>query len=210
MQSAPRERGAEPRPVRGRLSPSAAAVVIHLIGRDGRSLGLVPLGEAVKSARAQGLDVLPVDVRQHPPVYRMVDWSRYRYEHERKRPRPHPEEKPPKIVQITAATDEHDLAVKERTARRLLDAGYRVRLRLFYRGRQIFHPELGERVLERLIGALADAANPSGHPVREGRYLSVTLTPSARGHAPAAKSDKSKIERGAHDDSGSEHSITHP
>jgi translation initiation factor IF-3 len=94
-----------------------------------------------------------------------------------------------KEVKIRSRTEAHDLAFKTAHIRRFLELGHRVKISVFFKGREIARPELGRATLEKMLVSIADAASPEGDPRMEGRNLSVMLVPvkSATHVAPASQ-----------------------
>ncbi len=82
-----------------------------------------------------------------------------------------------KEVKMGARTDKHDLEFKVRHIRRFVEEGQRVKVSIFFRGREITHPEMGQKMLEQIMGLVQDVAQPEGTARMEGRNMSVLLTP---------------------------------
>ena len=76
-----------------------------------------------------------------------------------------------------ARTEKHDLEFKVRHIRRFVEDGQRVKVSVFFRGREITHPEMGQKMLEQVMGLVQDIAQPEGTARMEGRNMSVLLTP---------------------------------
>ena len=75
-----------------------------------------------------------------------------------------------------ARTDKHDLEFKVRHIKRFVEEGQRVKVSVFFRGREITHPEMGQKMLEQVVSLVQDVAQPEGNPRMEGRNMSVLLT----------------------------------
>jgi len=151
-----------------------------VIGPKGEQLGIMPLHEALKQVEAQGLDLVEVAPEAQPPVCRMMDYGKFRYEQKKKS---HATKKHSvveiKEVKMGSRTDAHDVAHKVRNIRQFLERGQRVKVSVFFRGREITHPELGRQMLSGVVGQLQDIAKVDIEPRLEGRSMAMLLTPKA-------------------------------
>lgn len=151
------------------------AAQIRVIGADGENLGLMATDDALRKARERGLDLIEVDARASPPVYKMGDLGRHRYEAKKKKRRDKSREM--KEIRLRPKTDDHDLAFKTRAAHRMLEDGHSVKLVVRFRGREIVHPEKAREQLAAMLPTLADVAHVDGRIVFEGRTMSVLVVP---------------------------------
>lgn len=139
----------------------------------------MPLHEALKIAENQGIDLVEVAPEAQPPVCRIMDYGKFRYEQKKKS---HGAKKKQTFVSIKevkmgSRTDSHDLAYKVRNIRRFIERGQRVKVSVFFRGREITHPELGRHMLEGVFGQVQDIAKLDVSPRLEGRNMAMLLTP---------------------------------
>lgn len=138
-------------------------------------------------AREAGLDLVEVDSNGQPPVCRILDYGKFKYEQAKRERDARKHQRGTMIheVRLRPRTGQHDIDLKVRIATRLLAAGDKVKLSVMFRGREISHPEVGREVLNKAISGLGDTASIEKPPGMEGRFLTVILTPTAKG--PAAK-----------------------
>jgi translation initiation factor IF-3 len=139
----------------------------------------MPLHEALKIAENQEIDLVEVAPEAQPPVCRIMDYGKFRYEQKKKS---HGAKKKQtfvsvKEVKMGSRTDSHDLAYKVRNIRRFIERGQRVKVSVFFRGREITHPELGRHMLEGVFGQVQDIAKLDVSPRLEGRNMAMLLTP---------------------------------
>ncbi len=139
----------------------------------------MPLHEALKLAESQGLDLVEVAPEAQPPVCRVLDYGKFRYLQKKKS---HGAKKKQtfvavKEVKMGSRTDRHDLVYKVRNIRRFIERGQRVKVSVFFRGREITHPELGRQMLEGVLGQVQDIAKLDITPRLEGRSMAMLLTP---------------------------------
>jgi translation initiation factor IF-3 len=160
---------------------------VRLIAEDGEQRGIVPLAEALAYAEEQGLDLVQVG-SSNPVVCRLMDYSKHRYEqkrHEREAKR-HSAKQRLKILKLHVKIASHDLETKIKHAREFLEHGESVQVQVVFRGREQTHPELAERILGQVTGALAEAGHALAKPNREGRVMSITIAPGLGKAAKAA------------------------
>jgi len=152
---------------------------VRVIDVDGHQAGIMPLREAIKLAESRGLDLVEVASGAQPPVCRVTDFDKYRYAQKKKA---HDSRRSSstsliKEVKMGARTEKHDVEFKVKHIRRFVDEGQRVKLSIWFRGREITHPELGRTLIQSILEQVKDIAQPEGLPRMEGRNMSVLLTP---------------------------------
>ncbi len=151
---------------------------VRVIDADGHQAGIMSAREALSLAQSRGLDLVEVASTAQPPVCRVMDFDKYRYTQKKKS---HTKKSSGgssiKEVKMGARTDKHDLEFKVRHIRRFVEDGQRVKVSIFFRGREITHPEMGHKMLEQIMGLVQDIAQPEGTARMEGRNMSVLLTP---------------------------------
>jgi len=142
-------------------------------------LGVMPLHEALKMVETQGIDLVEVSPEAQPPVCRMMDYGKYRYQ-QRKRSQGAKKKQTfvaVKEVKMGSRTDPHDLVYKVRNIRKFIERGQRGKVSVFFRGREITHPELGREMLNRVVGQVQDVAKVDITPRLEGRSMALLLVP---------------------------------
>jgi translation initiation factor IF-3 len=149
----------------------------------------MPPPQALAIARTKGLDLVEIAATAVPPVCRIMDFGRYQYQ-EQKRARS--AKKHQKIIEVKEIkfrpkVDEHDYQFKKKHIERFLADGDKVKATIFFRGREMAHPEIGRRILERLIDDLADVAVPENMPRQEGNQMHTILSQKVGGKKPPAK-----------------------
>lgn len=151
----------------------------------------MPPPQALAIARQKGLDLVEISPTAVPPVCRIMDFGKYQYQ-EQKRSREakkHQRVIEVKEIKFRPKVDEHDYQFKKKHIERFLGEGDKVKATIFFRGREMAHPEIGRRILERLIGELAELAVAETMPRQEGNQMHVILSGRAgRKSAPKPKS----------------------
>lgn len=163
---------------------------VRLIDEEGNQVGIVALRDAQQMAEERGFDLVEVAPNAVPPVCRIMDYGKFRYEQSKKEreARKHQKQFELKEVRLKPKTDDHDIDVKAKQARKFLLAGDKVKFTLRFRGREIFHPDIGLEMLERMAEDLRDVAVVEQKPLMEGRVLSLLLAPGAKARQQGSKS----------------------
>ena len=136
---------------------------------------------AIELAVEHGLDLVEVAPTAKPPVCRIMDFSKYKYDQEKKERRIKRNQHIAhlKEIRIKPHIDQHDYLVKLRQAITFLEKKDKVKLNLFFRGREMAFFQQGQRLLERFVQDLLDHGQVEKDPLMEGRVLSVVLAPKA-------------------------------
>jgi translation initiation factor IF-3 len=138
----------------------------------------MPPPQALAIARQKGLDLVEISPTAVPPVCRIMDFGKYQYQ-EQKRSREakkHQKVIEVKEIKFRPKVDEHDYQFKKKHIERFLAEGDKVKATIFFRGREMAHPEIGRRILERLIGELSDVAIAENAPRQEGNQMHTILS----------------------------------
>jgi translation initiation factor IF-3 len=163
---------------------------IRVIDDTGQQLGIMPPPQALAIAKQKGLDLVEISPTAVPPVCRIMDFGKYQYQ-EQKRSREakkHQRVIEVKEIKFRPKVDEHDYDFKKKHIERFLADGDKVKATIFFRGREMAHPEIGRRILERLIADLGDQAIAETMPRQEGNQMHVILTGRAtRKNVPKAR-----------------------
>lgn len=162
-----------------RINQGILAREIRLVGEKGEQLGVMPILQAREMARKQNLDLVEVAPTAVPPVCRLLDYGKYRYEQAKKEREQRKSQKVSLLreVRLRPKIGIHDFESKARIAKKLLDGGDRVKVTVRFRGREITHPEIGWRLIQRMTELLQGAAAIARQPVIEERNMNVILLP---------------------------------
>ena len=127
------------------------------------------------------MDLVEVSPNSDPPVCKVMDYGKFKYRQNKKAHDAKKRQKVIKIkeVKITPNTEEHDIQFKLTHARRFLNDGSKVKVTVFFRGRQITHQELGLKILDRFVMELEEMADVEEQPKQEGRKLALIMAPKA-------------------------------
>ncbi len=152
---------------------------VRLIDENGEPLGVVPAREAVETAKEKGLDLIEVAPQAQPPVCRIMDYGKYKYELGKKERDQHRKQKQQEVkeLKLSPRTAEHDFQVRVRRAIEFLGEGDKVKVSMLFKAREITHPEIGRRLMERMVEELADHATVIKPIGLEGKIMSLIVTP---------------------------------
>ena len=150
-----------------------------MIGPNAEQLGVVIINRAVELAREHGLDLVEIAPTAKPPVCRIMDFAKFRYDQEKKERRLKKNQRIVQLKQIRLKPfiDENDYKVKLKQALNFLEKKKKVRVNMFFRGREMAHAELGQRILERMVTDTGPLGQPEKSPFFEGRVMSVVIAP---------------------------------
>ncbi|MCL0045671.1 translation initiation factor IF-3, partial [Nitrospinaceae bacterium] len=152
---------------------------VSLIGNDGEQLGVFPTQEALNMAEEKDQDLVEVAPNSSPPVCRIMDYGKFKYQQSK---RAHEAKKKQKIINVKEVklrpnTDQHDYDFKLKNAFRFLESGDKVKVLVFFRGREIVHRENGQKLLVRVTEKLEDIAVVEQEAKQEGRTLCMIFAP---------------------------------
>lgn len=142
-------------------------------------VGVMSAREALNIAEARGLDLLEIAPNASPPTCKIMDYGKWKYENKKKEKEAKKKQTviTVKEIQVRPRTDDHDLDVKVRHARRFLLEGDKVKVNLRFMGRELAHQEFGMKTLKRVESMLTDIANVETAPRVEGKQAFLLLSP---------------------------------
>ncbi len=151
---------------------------IRVIDDTGQQLGIMPPPQALAIAKQKGLDLVEISPTAVPPVCRIMDFGKYQYQEQKRarEARRHQKVIEVKEIKFRPKVDEHDYQFKKKHIERFLEDGDKVKATIFFRGREMAHPEIGRRILERLVDELADVAVAESMPRMEGNQMHTILS----------------------------------
>ena len=162
-----------------RINEKIRADQVRLIGAEGEQVGIVSLQEALSYADRLNLDLVEVAPMANPPVCKVMDYGKYRYEQEQKAKEARKRQTTISIkeIKLRPKIDDHDFETKKGHVERFLKKGDKVKLTIMFRGRELVHPHLGEKLLRRMAVELADIGEVESQPNLDGRNMVMMLAP---------------------------------
>jgi len=151
---------------------------VRCIDDEGKQLGIIDTEDALAMASKKGLDLVEIAPNQRPPVARIMDFGKYKYELKKKEQASKKKQHHVQVkeVRVRPKIAEHDIQVKVRQARSFLEHGDKVEVNCLFRGREMVHKEVAERVMTHVFELLRDVAKVEREPHMDGRRMIMLLT----------------------------------
>jgi len=155
---------------------------VRVVGPDGEQLGILPIDQALARAQDSGMDLVEVSPMAKPPVCKIMDYGKFKYTEKKKQ---NEAKKKQVVVQLKEVklrprTEDHDYNVKTGKIREFLHEANKARVTVMFRGREITHRELGQKVLQRVIEDMKEVAVIEAAPRMEGRQMFMILAPNPK------------------------------
>ncbi len=152
---------------------------VRVVAEDGSNLGVLSTEQALKRAQEAGLDLVEVNPKANPPVCKILDFGKYKYEEKKKQREAKKKQTVVEVkeIKIRPKTDDHDLEVKIRAARKFIEAGNKVKVICRFRGREITHPQVALSQLQHILSRVEDIANIEQRPEMEQRTMALVVAP---------------------------------
>ena len=162
-----------------RVNNRIRASQLRLIGENGEQLGIVTLDEALNEAQKEGLDLVEVAPNATPPVARIMDYGKLKYDKKKKE---HESKKKQHVIRIKEVRfrpriSDNDFEIKIRSIKKFLEEGFKVKVTIMYRGREMARQDLGENLLDRIKEVLKNAAEIEKRGELERRRFSILMAP---------------------------------
>lgn len=142
-------------------------------------VGVVSLDEALMQAREAGLDLVEISPNAEPPVCKILDFSRYKYDAKKKLQEAKKKQKKTvlKEMKFKVNIGQGDFDVKLRKIRAFLEEGDKVKISLWFKGREIMHREKGDELFGKIIENLGSVAKIDSEPKMEGKQIIMVISP---------------------------------
>ncbi|HEX5744225.1 MAG TPA: translation initiation factor IF-3 [Candidatus Saccharimonadales bacterium] len=169
-----------------RLNDQIRANRLRVIDEDGKQLGVLSRQEALEAAREQDLDLVEISPEADPPVCKIIDWGKYNYQRTKQQQKNRKTSKSLDMKQMRFGLkiSDHDLGIKMNKVSKFLEAGHKVKITIFYRGREQAHKEIGFQKAQKVIEDFGDTIIVDQQPQLAGRQLNFVVR-----HNPRSKSN---------------------
>ena len=173
-----------------RINREIRADKLRVVTEGGEQLGILTLREALAKAEEMGLDLVEIAPTAKPPVAKIIDYGKFRYHQAKKEKEGKKAQVQIKVkeIKLKPNIDTHDFQTKIKHARDFLAKGNKVRVTIVFRGREMLHIDLGQKVVEQFCEELSDISTLESPPKLMGRAMSTVLSPSGKRPKPAAAS----------------------
>ena len=151
-----------------------------MINPDGQQLGVYPIRQALTLAEEAGLDLVEINPRAEPPVCRIMDFGKFKYEQKKQA---NAAKKKQKVIEVKEIkfrpkTDSHDFDFKMKHVKRFIEEGNKAKITIRFRGREMAHPEIAARLLDRVVEEVKDMVVIEQSYRMEGRTMTMILAPA--------------------------------
>ena len=163
-----------------RINERIFASNLRVLDAEGKQIGILTRFDALQKAKELGVDLVEVAPMANPPVVRIIDFKKFLYQESKKK---NEEKKRSKVsetkeIRLGPFMNDHDLRTMIRRGTGFLEDNDKVRLIVKFMGRQIAHPEFGQQIMQRTIGALSSLSKLERDPHFEGKQLIAILSPN--------------------------------
>lgn len=154
---------------------------MRVIDDEGQPVGIMTVRDALAFAQEKGLDLIEVAPNAQPPVCRIMDYGKYKYEQGKREREQHRKQKQQDIkgIKMRPVTADHDFQVRLRATQKFLEDGDKVKVTIQFKAREITHPEIARRLMEKMMEAVADHAVIEKPPSIEGKMMTMILSPKS-------------------------------
>ena len=156
---------------------------MRVVDADGKQLGVISISQALAAAQQRGMDLVEVAPNATPPVCRIVDFGKYKYEQEKRDREARKSQHGNKLkeIKLRLNIDRHDYETKLNHIVGFLSEGMKIKVSLFFRGRENAHPELGQQLMEKVLVDLEGAGRADVPPRAIGRSVQMMIGPARGG-----------------------------
>ena len=175
-----------------RINREIQAPQVRVISETGSQVGVISLRDAQIMAHEAGLDLVEISPNANPPVCKIIDYGKYRYQKTKKEKEGKKSQHQVKVkeIKVKPNIDVHDYQTKLKHAKEFLTKGNKVRVTCSFRGREMLHTELGDKLLERFCGDLEEYSVIEAPKKRMGRSMSLVLAPALKKKTSAEENNK--------------------
>lgn len=161
------------------INEKIKAKEVRLIDENGKQLGIVPTGEAIRLAKERDLDLVEVSPKADPPVCKIMDFGRYKYQLAKKAQEAKKKQTVIQVKEIKLGLkiEPHDLGFKIKHIRDFLTDGNKVKVVIMFKGREILHVDMGEKLAQKIIDAVKDVGNLENRQKFDGRNIVMVFAP---------------------------------
>lgn len=155
------------------MNHAIRASTLRVIDEDGAQIGVLSKEEAIRMAQDRDLDLVEISPNANPPVAKIVDWGKYNYQRTKQLQKTKRNSKSLEVKQMRFGLKigDHDLGIKLRKISEFLEQGHKVKIVIFYRGRELAHKDIGFTLAEKVIGILGDSIIVDQQPQLAGKQL---------------------------------------
>lgn len=165
-----------------RVNREIRAPKVRVISKTGEQIGVISLYEALAMAEQEGLDLVEISPAAVPPVCKIINYGKFRYDQTKREKESKKTQHQVKIkeIKLKPNIDDHDLQTKVRHARDFIEKGNKVKVSCVFRGREMAHPEIGQKLVDKFCDDLADISSVEAPAKLFGKMLTLVLAPGVK------------------------------
>ena len=162
-----------------RANDRIRAPEVQVIGSDGKNLGILNTKEAINIARQEELDLIEISPNANPPVCKIIDIGKYKYDLQKKANKAKKKQKVINLkeIKLRPVTEIHDYNFKIKNAQKFLEKGDKVKFTVRFKGREMQHSHLGNKLMDRIINDTAKLGKVEVQPKFEGKQIIMIIQP---------------------------------
>lgn len=151
---------------------------LRVIDEKGGQLGVLPVAEALKTARDRGLDLVEISPTANPPVAKITDYGKFAYEINKKEKsgQKHSKQSEVKIIRIGFSSSPHDMEIRVRQAEKFLKEGHKVKIDLMLHGRELAHQDIARKKFDDLLSMFILKTKVDQSLIKQGKVLSMIIS----------------------------------
>ncbi|HVC36182.1 MAG TPA: translation initiation factor IF-3 [Candidatus Dormibacteraeota bacterium] len=167
------------------MNGAIQAPQLRVIDEDGKQLGILSRNDALGLAEERELDLVEISPDATPPVVKIVDWGKYNYQKTKQLQKNKRNTKTLDMKQMRFGLKigEHDLAIKMDKVSKFLEEGHKVKITIFYRGRELAHRDIGFKLADKVIADFGAKIVVDQNPQLAGKQLNFVLRNNGVNHA---------------------------
>ncbi len=162
-----------------RINDRIRANEVQVINSEGKNLGTLGIKEAIAVAKEEGLDLIEISPNANPPVCKIIDIGKYKYDLQKKANKAKKKQKVMNLkeIKLRPVTEIHDYNFKIKNAQKFLEKGDKVKFTVRFKGREMQHTELGNKLMDRIINDTSSLGKVEVHPKFEGKQIIMIVQP---------------------------------
>ncbi|MEC9382093.1 MAG: translation initiation factor IF-3 [Thermodesulfobacteriota bacterium] len=159
------------------MNKSIRASEVRVIGLDGSQVGILSIGDALAMAQQNSTDLVEISPDAEPPVCKIMDYGKFRYDQKKQTSLRKTKTQALKEIKFRPNIGENDFNVKINRLKEFLTDGHKVKVRLWFKGREIVHKNLGQQLVDKIIEHSAEFGELDNDPKFEGKNLTMIVLP---------------------------------
>ena len=162
-----------------RTNDRIRALEVQVISSSKKNLGTFSIKKAVEMAQQEGLDLIEISPNANPPVCKITDIGKYKYDLQKKANKAKKKQKiiNLKEIKLRPVTEIHDYNFKIKNAQKFLEKGDKVKFTVKFRGREMQHTHLGNKLMDRIINDTSKLGKVEVEPKLEGKQITMIVQP---------------------------------